>query len=279
MLSIVEVKQGGRWSAMNQIVQFDWDAVQQLEPIVVELVTKKFKNETVDLRDTISQVADVFGVTDVEAFADEKFRAAMTDGIAFAFDDKAAVELAKIFSDNCVPIMNHILDYAQGDIKAPELIRTLETMRLDNVDSIQSLLQDMLGVPDALADPIANKLGPYTVSVYCFVATYKIYEKAAKDTALAKERRIEAERLASEAIACLKAEKEEMNSLVSTYLLDRILPFGAGVAAMDQAIMENDDDGFIHANAELWQLFGRDAQYTTAEEFDDLMLSDNAFKL
>ena len=70
-----------------------------------------------------------------------------------------------------------------------------------------------------------------------------------------------------------------MEQLVDTYLLDRLLPFAEGMTAMDQAVLDGDDNRFIEANAELWQLFGRDAQYKSADEFEALMLSEETFRL
>lgn len=263
----------------DDIIKFDWDNVQELLPVLLKYKKQWDEEARIDIREAAGQVAGVFGIDDLEAFASNKFTAAMENTLGQTFGGDAAQELARIFVENYQPVTDLIINYAQGDIPVSKLGHGLEAMRRASTEGIQKSLQNMLGIPQPAADALSNKFGAYTVSIYCFAATYKIYVAAAHDATLAKERRLEAERLCDEAIAQLKSERAEMEDLVSTYMLGRLLPFGDGVDAMDRAIVKNDDDGFIRANAELWEVFGRNAQYSSAEEFDALMLSDETFKL
>ena len=48
---------------------------------------------------------------------------------------------------------------------------------------------------------------------------------------------------------------------------------------MNQALLENDLNGYIRGNAEIQKLLGYDVQFTNQEEFDDLMDSDLSLKL
>ena len=50
-------------------------------------------------------------------------------------------------------------------------------------------------------------------------------------------------------------------------------------SASHLAILEDDDNAYIAANADLWKLLGREAAYSNAAEFDELMLSDDVFRL
>lgn len=265
---------------MDNEIQLDWDATQQLLSLIVGLVQKYKEEGSVQPYAIAEQVAAAFGIADVEAFATEKLESLVGQGFADAFgSEEAAQQLALIFSGGCAPVVKHIASYAKGEIKPAELFRAIDELYATSAGAIQSLLQNVLHIPPEAGEALTQQFGPYTVSVFCFLATAMIYRRAAVDAALARKRRLEAERLAQEAVQRLRAERAEMEELVSSYLLDRLLPFSAGVEAMDQAVLDNDDDGFVRANAELWELFGRKAQYRNAQEFDELMLSDEAFRL
>jgi len=66
---------------------------------------------------------------------------------------------------------------------------------------------------------------------------------------------------------------------VDQYLTQRLTAFDSGFREMDQAILDGDVDGYIRGSVEIQQALGYDVQFTTQEEFDDLMESDFAFKL
>ena len=55
--------------------------------------------------------------------------------------------------------------------------------------------------------------------------------------------------------------------------------FNNGFAQMDKAIVEGDIHGYVSGNVKIQELLGKEIQFRTPEEFDDLMLSDENFKL
>lgn len=275
---------------MEDELALDWTALQRLLPVCMEFRKQYKAGEEIDLHDAASKVAQAFGIEDLDAFAAEKLEQAvdqgaeragqvLEEGFGTAFDDAAAQELAAVFAAACQPIASVLYDFAKGEATEQHLIQTLNSLCLDTTKQLESVLRHALGIPDEALDLIPEALAPYLTSIYCFAGALKIYQQAVQDARIARERRIEVERLCSQAVAQLKAQRLEMEQLLGTYMLDRLLPFEQGIAAMDQAVLDGDDDGFIAANAELWELFGRKAQYRNAQEFDNLMLSDEAFKL
>lgn len=264
---------------MGEEIHLDWNALQQIVPICVDFAKKNSEGQDVDLRDCVNRIGRALGVDDVDKFARRQLQVALSDGLGQAFDSKEAKAMASLFTSSCKPVMSLISDFAKGDIPVDEMVAGLNKLWLKDSEKIAPLLQKSLGISDDMAELLGEKLGQYTLSIYCFAGAFEIYEAAAHDAALAKAHRMEIEQLAAESIAQLKAQRAEMDALVNEYLYGRLLPFEESVAAMDKAILENDDDGYIAANAELWELFGREAQYRTASEFDDLMLSDDAFRL
>ena len=266
-------------SHTSEEIKITWQSARDLLELCQEFKTQKNDSQEVDLHDAVKKVGQAFGIEDIDKYAKQKFKGAMESGLGEVFEKGDAKAIAGIFAGNCKPVMGAVYEFAKGGLKPEEFIAELNKVCFGSADKLQAALQKSLGVPDDVAQVLADKLGPYLVSVYCFAAAYKIYQKAASDAAEAKERRVEAERLSEEAVAQLRVEREALEGILSDYLLDRLLPFEEGVVAMDQAILEDNDDGFIAANAQLWELFGRQAQYKDASEFEELMLSDEHFRL
>ncbi len=175
--------------------------------------------------------------------------------------------------------MSLAFEFARGEVDSRKFASTLNGLCLENVASLESMLQQALGIPTELSGFLAQKLGPYLVSMYAFAAAYKIYARAAADAQLARDRRIAIERLANEAVGQLQRQRAEMEGFVDTYLLNRLEPFQEGLSAASRAILDNDDDAYIAANNKLWDIFGRESQYENAKEFDDLILSEEVFRL
>ena len=55
--------------------------------------------------------------------------------------------------------------------------------------------------------------------------------------------------------------------------------FEKGFLAMDKAILQNDINGLLSGNADIQMLLGREVQFRSEKDFDELMLSNNDFKL
>lgn len=149
----------------------------------------------------------------------------------------------------------------------------------------QKLVKDLLA-----ALKIDEKLGvssveeifklSYPVMAYtASMAAYKELRKAQEEYEEAHEKRILIEKACVESVAMIRQYREEMDRVVSKYLTEHLETFESGFAAMDQAIIEGDVDGYIKGNVEIQKILGYDTQFTNQQEFDDLMDSDIAFKL
>ena len=120
----------------------------------------------------------------------------------------------------------------------------------------------------------------YPVMAYtASMAAYKELRKAQEQYEEAKEERISIEKACAESIAMIRQYREEMERVVTAYLTDHLETFESGFAAMDQAIIDGDVDGYIKGNVEIQKILGYRTQFTNQQEFDDLMDSDIAFKL
>lgn len=123
------------------------------------------------------------------------------------------------------------------------------------------------------------KLAPAVVAFTASIAAYKELRKAMDDLAVAKERRMQIEAACQESISMIRYYRAEMERIVSSYLTERLETFESGFEAMDRAMLDGDVDGYIKGNTEIQSILGYDVQFSSQDEFDALMDSDDAFKL
>jgi len=96
---------------------------------------------------------------------------------------------------------------------------------------------------------------------------------------LVHERRIIIEKLSEEEIELIRAYRQKIQSLVEQYMAEDLEGFLMGIDAIDEGTAGNDTNRFIEGNVTIQKILGREIQFSTQQEFDTLMLSDEAFKL
>ena len=109
------------------------------------------------------------------------------------------------------------------------------------------------------------------------MGAYREYSKALDDLRLARESRMRVEAECQRSIEMIRAYRMEAEQRVSEYMNEHLDAFQSGFAAMDQAIIANDPDGYIAGNVQIQQMLGAEIQFTNQEEFDALMDSDEDF--
>ena len=171
--------------------------------------------------------------------------------------------------------------YIKGDIDGKECVELLGEHGVGEIGSAMFATigaASVAGTSSALVTIAASMTGA-TLGYAAATAVYKELSTALKEYEYAKERRIKIEAEVEEAVNLIRQYREEMNRITSEYLTKSIEVFDEGFRAMDEAIMEDDINGFIHGNLKIQEVLGYKLQYSTQEEFDELMLSDVAFKL
>ncbi len=175
--------------------------------------------------------------------------------------------------------------YFKGDITGAECV---EELGQQGVGGIGSAMFSAMGMSFAVSAAPTGAAAVYgavggligaTLGYTAAIACYQELATALKEAQLAREERIRVEKECAEAVALIRQYRQEMNGMVSEYLADHIQTFNQGFLEMDQAIAAQDINGFIRGNASIQELFGKEVQFRTQEEFDVLMASDTVLKL
>lgn len=192
-------------------------------------------------------------------------------------------EFAKKVMEAVKKVESAVTAYCHADIDEAEFISRLGKAGV--LDVGQSFLQ-ACGVDVAkVKGQVQAVLGDFTsvgillVSFYASAAAYKILREALQNAAAAHENSIQVEEECAKSVERMRSYRERMNATVSDYLFVRAETFNAGVAAMDQAILEGDVNGFLLGNVAIQEMLNYKIQFHNQEEFDALMDSDEAFVL
>lgn len=178
-----------------------------------------------------------------------------------------------------IPLVKRFVDAAaQGDDNLASTLQQVDAVKYKAAQAIDFLGQH--GIKEnTQIHGISINLSGVMISFYAAMAAYREVEKSAEEYAAAQDERIALERESHAFIQMLEAYRAEMNDWVNRYLSKHISVFRDSFAVMDRAILENDADRFIQGNADIQRILNYDVQFTNQQEFDDLMDSDEPFKL
>lgn len=123
------------------------------------------------------------------------------------------------------------------------------------------------------------KLGTPMGFVSSAIGVYDEIKKSLADLKIATENRILIEQECAERIQMIRENRSMMEEAVSDYLYGKMTIFTQAFASMDRAITENDIDAYLAGNNMIQAELSSTTMFSTMDEFDDLMVSENSIDL
>ncbi|RYQ48357.1 hypothetical protein [Bifidobacterium pseudolongum] len=163
---------------------------------------------------------------------------------------------------------------ARNEITCEEF---LDVLAETNIATIASMFAGAVVGPAAgvaFAPIIANM-----IAVQVATGSYQNLRQAIQEYQIAKQERIEAEVRCAQIVEQTRVWRQQLNEQSERYFAKHLAAFDTAFRAMDRAILEQDSDGFIHANAQLQQVLEYEPQFSSQQEFDDLMNDGDSFRL
>lgn len=219
------------------------------------------------------------------AFSGSVIKGAMQNSSSTYIRGLAKTNLATGLVTTTANVGKTLHRYFCGDISSAECV---EELGQQGVGEIGSAMLSAMGASYAttIAPEISVKLfgavgglAGATLGYAAAIACYQEIATALKEAELAREERIRIEQECAETVTMIRQYRQEMNIRVSEYMTKHIRTFNQGFLEMDKAIIEHDINGFIRGNVHIQEVLGKEVQFRTQEEFDELMLSDAAFRL
>ena len=118
-----------------------------------------------------------------------------------------------------------------------------------------------------------------TIAYVAFTEAYKILMEALDDASVQHEHMLMVEKECSKAIEMIKVYRKRMQDSIDRYFSKHLNVFSESIEKMDKAILENDSNGYLESNAEIQKVLNYNLQFSNQKEFDELMGSDDSFKL
>ena len=115
--------------------------------------------------------------------------------------------------------------------------------------------------------------------VSAVLGVYRQIDTALTEKQLAHEERVRIEAEVHEHIKILNVQRSEMEMVVTEYMEQHLEIIERAFDQIELAILEDNSDLFISGNNMIQAMLGRQAQFTSQDEFDALMDKDDAFVL
>ncbi len=202
--------------------------------------------------------------------------------MAYADNKISEKELAEGIIKAARPITEKLYVYIK-DVGVDEIAKnTGVKLNAENIAVLEQLLKKYapgkLSVSASQIQLLLTLAGGI-VGVAVLSEVYKYTSSLLRDVKLAHEERLAVEAECAEAVDNICRYRLDLEEKVSLYLSKHIEEFNEGFAEMDNALLSGDSDGFIAGNVRIQEVLGRKIQFKNQKEFDELMLSDESFKL
>ncbi len=123
------------------------------------------------------------------------------------------------------------------------------------------------------------KMGSPAGFAFAAIGVYKELSESIKEYNIAKEERIQIEKVCAERIAIIQENQELIDRTVSDYFVGNYEVFERAFNKMDHAVAANNSNEFIEGNVMLQEKLDYDTQFRNQSEFDSLMDDSSSFKL
>lgn len=233
--------------------------------------------------DELAQVYLAQGKDKVINYAIGKTTRAINDTFAEAnalgIQELAGTDFANRLIETSLDIANSVRQLAMNEINPDEFKDRLMKVNALNlgVEFVNAAGLDVEGIKNEFKGLCELSAEAVAYAAYCEV--YDEMAEALDAAEMSYQRRIEIEKECARSVSLIKEYRMSIQKLISDFFEEHYEVINDSFAKMDEAILNNDSNRYLKANADLQNLLGREAQFTNQNEFDELMDSDLDFKL
>ena len=165
--------------------------------------------------------------------------------------------------------------YFKGEIDGVECLETLGEQGTGMVSAAVFSAVGQMAIPNLVLGGLIGGMAGYALSS----ATYGVLTQALKEEKLAHEQRIIIEKTCEEHIKMLREYRAEMEKIINDYLIDSMDIFRESFSELKSALAIGDVDRFVENANIITERFGKEAPFSSMEDFESKMIMGSTFKL
>jgi len=189
------------------------------------------------------------------------------------------LQLARAFSEN-QPIADinwgNIIPVGNRTVDRMMIVSTMTLTLADTADAAVRASVESAGNWIIFSQRFAARFN-FVASGRAAIAIVREASDDAKELQLLHEKRLLTEAKTAFTIEQLEAYKAQLQDRLDAYLQEDLEAFLMGFSIMDQGLQQGDSNLVIAGNVVIQKALGREAQFTSQDEFDALMESDDDF--
>lgn len=222
-------------------------------------------------KDTASTVAVGYGT----GFAGATIKGAMQNSKSQYIKVLSKTNVAGTIVAVSVSATKTLTRYFKGEIDGVECLETLGEQGTGMVSSAMFSVIGQIAIPIPVVGEMIGGMVGYALSS----ATYGILTQSLKDEKLAHEERIQIEKACEEHIKMIREYRTEMEKLINEYLSESMDIFRESFSGIKNALEIGDVDWVIESTNTITENFGKEALFSSMEEFNSKMLMNTTFRL
>lgn len=209
------------------------------------------------------------------AFAGSSIKGAMQNAGNEVVRTLSKTNIAATVVTTTLEVGNTLKKYIGGEIDGVECLQELGEKGTSQLSAAMFAVAGQAVIPIPIVGAAIGSMLGYALASSC----YNELVTALQEAKIAREERIRIERECAEAIEMIMQYKHEMEEFISNYLTEQISAFNKAFDQIDEAIYNDDIDGFIAGNNMIQKQLGYKSQFNSFDEFDALMKGSQTFKI
>lgn len=238
-------------------------------------VTKGEKEALDAAVDIVKDTGEGAVVAYTTAFAGSAIKAGMQNASSSVLRTLSKGNVPAMLVTSTIDIAKSLTRYCKGEISGVDCLSEIGEKGVNNISAAMFAVAGQAIIPIPVIGAIAGSIIGYALSSQY----YHELTSVLKEAQVAHQERIRIEKECAESLKMIACYRKEMNDLAKDYFQYYSSIFEEAFSTMENAFLSDDINRFIKGANSITYSFGQDVQYSTMEEFDEFMNSNDNFKL
>lgn len=209
------------------------------------------------------------------AFAGSAIKAGMQNAGSSTLRAISKTNAPAVIVTSSIDISISFIRYAKGEITGADCLCEIGEKGVGGISSAMFAIVGQAAIPIPIVGAMVGSMVGYALSS----TFYNTLTDSLKEAQVVHEERLRIEAECAASIALIKQYRAEMDLVANQYFNHYSQMFNTAFSQMDNAFLSGDIDQFIRGANKITIALGGTMQFSTMEQFDDFMESNQVFNL